>query len=53
MPFVFGGIAIILGNILHDYLAFDEEGAVFGIMAIFLGAAGMSVNPGGRLSCRR
>jgi hypothetical protein len=39
MLFVFGGIAIILGNILHDYFAFDEEGAIFGMVAIFLGVA--------------
>lgn len=39
MLFVFAGIAIILGNIMHDYFAFDEEGAILGMVAIFLGAA--------------
>lgn len=36
--FTFGGIAVVVGNILHDYFYFDEEGAIISMVAIFIGA---------------
>lgn len=37
--FVFGGIAVVLGNILSEYLHVEEGGIIVGMVAVFLGAA--------------
>lgn len=36
--FVFGGVAAVVGSIMHDYLHIDEGGAIIGMVAIFVGA---------------
>ena len=36
--FVFGGLAVLLGNLLHDYYHVEKGGTIIGMVGVFVGA---------------
>ncbi len=36
--FVFGGLAVLLGNLLHEYYHIEEGGVIIAMVGIFVGA---------------